>query len=66
MNNNTSPEIIIVRPEIKAQLTMEVYNLDSVDETLEYDLNNYEGLDLAVSDDEMLMDFRLAVYSTNC
>jgi len=52
-----------LRPELKAQLIEDVYGLSSVDETLDYDLNEYEGLHIAVSDDDILMDFRLAIYS---
>lgn len=63
LNNQRSPELLILRPELKAQLIEDVYGLSSVDETLDYDLNEYEGLHIAVSDDDILMDFRLAIYS---
>ena len=63
LNNQSSPELMVIRPELKLELVMEVYKMDDFEEALEFDLTHLLDMDICISEDATIPDFRLAVYS---
>ena len=64
LDNGIDADFIIIRPELRADLIMEKHLLTSPEETIQYDIEEIEGMHIAISEDPFLFDFRLGIY--NC
>ena len=62
-NNGIEPEFIIIRPELRADLIMEVHLLKNFEDTLMYEIEQVEGMQVAISEDPFLLDFKFGIYS---